>query len=497
MSNGECQNNRDETWSYDALGDVTNDSRDAQTYDAEGRQVRTESLANPNEYTKLSYDGDGGQVRFEQKIANGLYAGGYQTVIRYRIFSSVWGQVLTEIDQSGQKQETYVQTFENQTVRQVKSYIIQQTGTQSVTYPDQVVFEFGDPLGTRSRQWDRQTNSYKDLHVSPGGVPVETINWQVLKDRFVSNIQGYLSYAQSQAHYPGTSIGDPLNPVNVKIDGRKATYEEFLRLAQSGELDKIHIKGFGAAEFGPNKGGQLPGVSGHYEKRIKFTPDKGSGVPLGPNEMRLNSGSFTTSYEFVVDFIGSGLGPQQATAFTVQMRQEVRASLNEIKAPACRLFFGLDDTALVEGYINRVNFGMSDSTEKIPGTNRTYKEDYGNDPTIALLAWSDSKLYSGETRAIIVDKTNFYSSKQIASASPGLGRLGTNLQALQRGVLRHEFLVHTTLGLRHKDVFDRWVKYSPYFEKYYGKVGSGDLSQADAFDKFLTDCVQNVFPELK
>ncbi len=166
------------------------------------------------------------------------------TETRYRVYSSVTGKLLTEIDTAGQKLETHIYSPNGQH-RQMKSYTVYYSGGGSTTYPDTVVGEFSDPLGTRSRQWERQTNSYRDTHISPVGVPMEAINWQVLKDRFVNGIAAQISYGQSQAvYYPYMRdiVEDPTNPGRgCSLDGQKISCAKVAQYARQGAIGSIGV----------------------------------------------------------------------------------------------------------------------------------------------------------------------------------------------------------------------------------------------------------------
>ncbi len=101
-----------QTWAFDNSGEIVNDSGTSQQYDVAGQLTRTQSSANANNYSNHTHDGDGRQVKFEQKLDNVYYSGGYEVVTRYRIYSSVTERMLTEIDAAGQKMETNVCALE-------------------------------------------------------------------------------------------------------------------------------------------------------------------------------------------------------------------------------------------------------------------------------------------------------------------------------------------------------------------------------------------------
>ena len=164
-------------------------------------------------------------------------------VTRYRIYSSVTGEMLTEIDAAGQKMETHVYSIGGQEYRQIKAYAIKTSSTQFTNYPEQIVQEYSDPKGTRAHQWDREKNTSKDVHMSPVGVANTAIDWQDLKNRFVNNIAGQLSYAASQAHYPGTrsQLEDPLNPGRgCELDGKSVSCSKVIKEFNRGWVTFSH-----------------------------------------------------------------------------------------------------------------------------------------------------------------------------------------------------------------------------------------------------------------
>ena len=208
-----------------------------------------------------THDGDGRQIKFEQKLANGYYAGGYEVVTRYRIYSTVTGRMLTEIDAAGQKMETHVYSIGGQEYRQIKAYSIKTSGTQFTNYPEQIVSEYSDPKGTRAYQWDRQTNTSKYVHMSPAGVANTAIDWADLKSRFVDHIAGQIAYAKAQAVYPGTrsQLEDPTNPgTGCELDGKSVSCGKLIRQATNdGNLELTvygNIQGNGYSGGGRNRG---------------------------------------------------------------------------------------------------------------------------------------------------------------------------------------------------------------------------------------------------
>ncbi|MGE0104346.1 MAG: hypothetical protein AB7H86_19445 [Blastocatellales bacterium] len=117
---GKVYNNRDETWRYNSLGQVSYDTRTTQTYDAAGQTTRAQDAVNAQIYVNYSYDGDGLQAKFDQKRADGTIE------VRYRIYSRVLGGLLTDVSPAGQKIETRVYRFvyAHDSVRQVKAYSV-------------------------------------------------------------------------------------------------------------------------------------------------------------------------------------------------------------------------------------------------------------------------------------------------------------------------------------------------------------------------------------
>src|SRR5262249_37057777 len=102
---GRVYNNRQETWAFNARGQITADTRTSQTFDTMGQVTKTQDLNDSQVYVNYNYGGDGRQVKFEQKRADGI------TDLRYRIYSTVLGGLLTDISSTGQKIETHVYTL--------------------------------------------------------------------------------------------------------------------------------------------------------------------------------------------------------------------------------------------------------------------------------------------------------------------------------------------------------------------------------------------------
>jgi len=232
---GKVYNNRDETWGYNAMGQVTYDTRAGYKFDVAGQMTRTDTGSQI--YVNYIYDGDGRQVKFDQKREDGT------TELRYRIYSTVLGGLLTDVGSTGQKIETRVYRFvyEQDSVRQVKAYSVPNYGS----YPDTVIFEGSDPHGTRATVWDRNTNTYKTLSLAAPGSYVEDINWQGMKDRFVSNIGSQIAYGQQAAsQYLGSYFSniDPRNPgTGCSLDGVKTQCSEVFKSIRQGSLGHLDV----------------------------------------------------------------------------------------------------------------------------------------------------------------------------------------------------------------------------------------------------------------
>ncbi len=232
---GKVYNNQDETWTYNAMGQITNDTRTAQTSDAAGQMTRTDN--GPNIYVNYVYDGDGRQVKFDQKRDDGA------TELRYRIHSSVFGGVLTDVGSTGQKIETWVYRFvyEQDSVRQVKAY----TKPGGGNVPDTVVFEGSDPHGTRATVWDRNTNTSKTLTLAAPGAYVEDIDWAAMKTRYINNIGSQVSYGQYAAsQYLASYFSniDPRNPgMGCSLDGQKVQCGELFKNIRQESLGRLDL----------------------------------------------------------------------------------------------------------------------------------------------------------------------------------------------------------------------------------------------------------------
>ena len=257
---GRVYNNREETWTYNARGQVTVDTRASQTFDTMGQVTRTQDLSDSQGYVNYTYDGDGRQAKFDQKRADGT------TELRYRIYSAVLSGLLTDINSAGQKIETRVYTFvfdAESTARQVKAYTVT-LGGNPVNYPDMVVFEGSDPHRTRTVVWDHDTNTYKTVALAYPGAYVEDIDWQGLKDRFVSHIGSQISYGQYSASQYLDSYFSNINPRNpgtgCSLDGTKVSCAYLFRAAKSGALGSITVSTTGGAGGVGGDSGVIMGV---------------------------------------------------------------------------------------------------------------------------------------------------------------------------------------------------------------------------------------------
>src|SRR5215213_1016930 len=112
-------NNRRTGWTYDANGQVTfspasgSDLARSMTYDAAGNLTSTVDTGSSGTTTyTAAYDGDG-EVVFETNAQSGT------TKSLYAIRSTVLGEVLTRLDQAGNKTDTHVPTFGLLIARQV------------------------------------------------------------------------------------------------------------------------------------------------------------------------------------------------------------------------------------------------------------------------------------------------------------------------------------------------------------------------------------------
>ena len=95
--------------------------------------------------------------------------------------------------------------------------------------------------------------------MSPVGVANAAIDWQQVKNQFVSGIVSQLAYAQAQSHYPGTrsQLEDPTNPgTGCELDGKSVSCGKLLRQARNGGIDEDSVKFYGDSPLnGPGYGG--------------------------------------------------------------------------------------------------------------------------------------------------------------------------------------------------------------------------------------------------
>ncbi|HJT67512.1 MAG TPA: fibronectin type III domain-containing protein [Pyrinomonadaceae bacterium] len=108
--NATYTNNRRTNWSYNAEGQVTStpststDSPRTMTYDAAGRMVTTVEVGPSNTVTySVAYDGDGDHVYESSNVSQGFFTASY--IVRSTVLD---GEVLTRLDQSGNKLATEV-----------------------------------------------------------------------------------------------------------------------------------------------------------------------------------------------------------------------------------------------------------------------------------------------------------------------------------------------------------------------------------------------------
>lgn len=299
---GKVYNNRDEVWSYNAMGQVANDTRTVQTFDSAGQTTRTEDVANAQIYVNYAYDGDGRQVKFDQKRDDGT------TELRFRIYSTVLGGLLSDVKASGQKIETRVYTFvyPESAVRQVKAYSVPNYGS----YPDTVVFEGSDPHGTRAQVWDRDTNTSKTLALAAPGAYVEDINWQGMKDRYVSGIGSQIAYGQQAAsQYLGSYFSniDPRNPgTGCSLDGVKERCDKVIRAANQGALKSIAFSTTGGSGGVGGDTGILAGAFSNAQGSLKGNRDQAckNNCAIGPDGEPITPATvYPTNF-----FLGFGAG---------------------------------------------------------------------------------------------------------------------------------------------------------------------------------------------
>ena len=336
---GRVYNNRDETWTYNARGQVTADTRSSQTFDAMGQATRTQDLSDSQVYVNYTYHGDGRQAKFDQKRADGT------TELRYRIYSTVLGGLLTDINSAGQKIETRVYRFvydAESTARQVKTYTAT-LGGNPVNYPDMVVFEGSDPHRTRTVVWDHDTNTYKTVALAYPGAYVEAIDWQGLKDRYVSHIGSQISYGQySASQYLANYFSniDPRNPgTGCSLDNVKVSCRELNSYIRQGALGRLDI-------FSPVGVFNGPGFT------VARTTD--------PEEDNLNRG--------YLNYVGE---LQQGSSAQNPYIKRLRTALDNL-TPNCQEALGGKSNymALFNRLVNSDNYNIMAYTDPKPPTNK-------------------------------------------------------------------------------------------------------------------------------
>ncbi len=131
-----------QAWEYDADGRITNDRTRQYSFDAAGRQTY-----NSQNSIYRSFDGDGEIVK---KVESGA--------VTYYLRSTVVGEVITELNQWGQKQRGYVYR-ENEVLAKQES--------------GQVLWNHDEPSGTSS-QWSNASGSASNrIEMDPLGTQVD------------------------------------------------------------------------------------------------------------------------------------------------------------------------------------------------------------------------------------------------------------------------------------------------------------------------------------
>jgi YD repeat-containing protein len=114
-------NNRNPNWQYDADGRLTDGADIQSTFDAAGQATTVVINAGNNTQTRV-FDGDGQQSKLVEVATQDDGAGPYTaTTVRYSVSSSVVGDVITELDETGQKRRTFVYDYDEVLAWQQKS----------------------------------------------------------------------------------------------------------------------------------------------------------------------------------------------------------------------------------------------------------------------------------------------------------------------------------------------------------------------------------------
>jgi len=210
-------NNRRTAWSYDAEGHVTNvpasdtDAANTFTYDAAGRLVmRVETTSAGATTFNLTYDGDG------EAVSAATTPSGSASTVGYDIRSSVFGEVLTELDQSGNKRSTHIQAdgllFASQSINSAGASI---------------QWTIRNPVGTGERNgsiYDPLGNYIPFQHYNDPRPPAGSYNSASMS-----------SLAASQANPDSYGVG-------CMLDGLPTSCNRVLR-ANNGEASKLILYG--------------------------------------------------------------------------------------------------------------------------------------------------------------------------------------------------------------------------------------------------------------
>jgi len=214
------QNNRnvDVNWHYDAQGNLTSEGSTVYDYDAAGRTTQVTMPA--ADQTTQWYDGDGQvlkQVRYLWNAQTGAYWANpalFKILIRSTVLG---GQVVTEVDNGGQKSRTYVYAGGAR------------LAWQSIWWdgftPTQVVqWEHRDPSGGSFRMTDVPGQNFyfeeaQPAELDPAGANVQLANPYTGPDPPPD--------PESFAAYP--SFSSPAHPdMTYTVDGIRVTLDSFL-----------------------------------------------------------------------------------------------------------------------------------------------------------------------------------------------------------------------------------------------------------------------------
>lgn len=218
-------NNRRSWWSYDAAGNLLGSDDAAYAYDAVGSIV-TVSTYEPESTTTRSLDGYGQQVKtvastYDENTES------WSTLTKYYVRSTVLGKVITELDQNGAKQRTFVYAGSQMLATQD---VIPFYGSQGVTW------EHRDPSNAtfRTTMVNGDVSAYAEL--DPTGADAGLAAPIVLPDPPDESNGG--------SHLPYPSFGSPRRPgTTYSRDGVLVPAEYFL-----GQLDSVFQGDFGLVE---------------------------------------------------------------------------------------------------------------------------------------------------------------------------------------------------------------------------------------------------------